>query len=68
MMTVNRSDALRELDPVQQIVIDRLGLLVDQLHREAGLLEARYDIPAQDSREAADVISELRKQVQRGQT
>lgn len=55
-----------ELDAVQQIVVDRLGILVDTLHAEARILEVRYGLPAEDSREAADVISELRKQVQRG--
>lgn len=55
---------MSELDAVQQIVVDRLGILVDTLHAEARILEVRYGLPAEDSREAADVISELRKQVQ----
>lgn len=50
-------------DKVVTLVVERLGALVDQMHEWARHMGSDE---RQLHREAADVISELRKQVQRG--
>lgn len=52
---------------VEDLVVDRLGELVDKLHEEARILK-RHDHMAHHQaalRGAADYLSEVRKEVQR---
>jgi hypothetical protein len=48
------------------ILISELGSLADSLHTTARVAESRYDIDGKHEREAAEFISKIRKELQRG--